>query len=321
MARIISYLLWIFLPTCALHQAITYELNKGRLGDNISTYLKAQYCSYITGICLLYKPFTYSDSFALHTMHESHETIDPNNFHHHLKINKLDELFAHKEKDNTLFIIHFYTELPSLYDLKILDQQWKLIIDTLFVPQAPITMPQAHDDEVTVALHIRVGGGFDQPLYSLQWYTGHESSLIYQKKEIEKALPYADQKWPTKFPPLQYYFDQLKKLRELVPITKKLLVYLCTDDPQPAKLAHDFKTRLNDQTIQFVYREHDNAHDKNVVEDLICMSKCDCLIRSSSLFSKAAQILGNHKIIFAPLHSLWDTNKLIIDQVLIIQRN
>lgn len=45
--------------------AITYELNGGRFGDNLLSYSRAKWLSYIYGIPVLYFPFPYADQLAL----------------------------------------------------------------------------------------------------------------------------------------------------------------------------------------------------------------------------------------------------------------
>jgi len=43
------------------------------------------------------------------------------------------------------------------------------------------------------------------------------------------------------------------------------------------------------------------------------MSRFDILIRSSSYFSRVAELMGNHKIIIYPVTSYWQKDKLIVD--------
>src|SRR5581483_4103322 len=46
--------------------AVTYELNSGRLGDNLLTYGIARWISYKYGLPFLYVPFEYSEYLRLH---------------------------------------------------------------------------------------------------------------------------------------------------------------------------------------------------------------------------------------------------------------
>ena len=45
------------------------------------------------------------------------------------------------------------------------------------------------------------------------------------------------------------------------------------------------------------------------------MSQFEILIRSSSYFSRVAELMGNHKLIIYPISSHWQQNKLIIDTI------
>ena len=157
-------------------------------------------------------------------------------------------------------------------------------------------------NSITVALHVRKGGGFDKPLS-----TDHN-----------KSAEFSDQIWPTKFPPDSYYIEQLQTLRKLIGPQTILDVYLFTHAPDPGALA--YADIIQDTYAYFHYRESGNAHDTNVVEDYYAMACCDCLIRSSSLIAKAAQLLGSHHIILYPIHGYWNGQKVIIDPVGIIMK-
>lgn len=173
------------------------------------------------------------------------------------------------------------------------------------MPTTPMPIIEKNEQHITVALHVRKGGGFDKPLSTDQ----------------NKGTQFSDQIWPTKFPPDHFYIEQLKTLRKLVGSNTILDVYLLTDDPDPTSLAQKYAQELNDPLLFFHYRDHDNNHQSNVVEDYYTMAQCDCLIRSSSLIAKAAQLLGNHRIILYPIHGYWDGNKVIIDPVGITMRD
>jgi len=301
--------------TFALNQAITYELNGGRLGDNISTWSKAEYLSYHYSIPLLSVPFPYSDCFAFDTLETALTPALKSTFKHIIYIVNGNEIENYRDENDVLFISTFYTKTPSLYEVKCRDKEFNAFINAHLKPLMEVPIIE-QSSAFTVALHVRTGGGIDAPLYSEQWYD--HAPILYSVNIEDKITNtkemHADQQWPTKFPPLQYYLDQIKKLRTLVS-DKPLLIYLFTDDPDPQSLVSSFNKRLNDDTISFIYQ---TTHHDQTVEDLIMMSQCQCLIRSSSLYAQAAQLMGNHQIIFYPLHSYWQGKKLIIDKVKIV---
>lgn len=268
----------VFAQTICPH-AITYELNGGRLGDNLSTYCKAKWLSYKLGIPLLYKSFEYSDQLQLHTTDQLFSEEIKNTFDAIVKVKSMDDIKNNKQ-ENVLFVTNFYTQTPGLYEYSLQDVQFAQEIRNLLTPITTPELPIKEKNSVTVALHVRTGGGFD-PKNSAQ-------------------------KWPTKFPPRSYYIEQLKTLRKLIEKTLSLHVYLFTDDAHPAELVQKYIQELSDPTITFDFRTEHNSHDTNVVEDFYAMAQCDCLIRSSSLLAKATQLLGSHLIILYPPYGYWD---------------
>ena len=128
---------------------------------------------------------------------------------------------------------------------------------------------------------------------------------------------YADKKFPLKFPPEQYYVDQIKRISKLFDDVP-LFVYIFTDDSSPLGLVEKIKKAVNKNNITFACRNRGNVHYAHVVEDFYNMSRFDCLIRSGSHFAIAAQLLGSHKIIIYPKHWQWVGKKLVIDEVFIV---
>ncbi|MGB8367544.1 MAG: hypothetical protein WCD44_04255, partial [Candidatus Babeliales bacterium] len=162
-------------------------------------------------------------------------------------------------------------------------------------------------DTITVAVHIRKGGGYDQALSSLQYY----------KRDMISKRFYADKRWPRKFPPEQYYADQIIKISELLS-DQPLFIYIFTDDRNPTGLVNRIKKAVNKSNITYSCRSRGNTYKTHVVEDLYNMARFDCLIRSGSSFAVAAQLLGNHKIVIYPKSLQWEGRKLIANEVTIL---
>ena len=286
---------------------ITYEFNGGRFGDCLSTYCKAKWYAYKHKLKLLYKPFTYSDQLNLHLTEASFDGTITTFFDAIIKVNSEEDITRNKGK-NVLFISNFYSRTPGLYEFGLQDKKFAKELRTALMPIIPSPIIKKELGTMTVALHVRKGGGFDQPL----------ASKNCNKKEKEQ---FADKIWPTKFPPDQYYIDQVKTIAKLAGPETKVIIYLLTDDKDPASLAQHYEKEIDNAQCTFIYRTQDNSHDAHVIEDFWIMAQCDCLIRSSSLFAKAAQLLGNHHIIISPIHGYWENEKLIIDPVNIIIKN
>ena len=164
----------------------------------------------------------------------------------------------------------------------------------------------------TVAVHIRKGGGFDHPLVSTQ-YTSDTP------KKDEKGV-FSDKHHPFKFPPEQYYVDQIILLHKLLD-EEPVYVYIFTDDKQPKQLVQRLQDAIKHPNITFDYRKEGNGHNKNVMEDICAMSQFDYFIRSGSHFPWIAQMIGNHKAIIYPKTMRWKGQFLQVTSIDIIFPN
>ncbi len=153
---------------------------------------------------------------------------------------------------------------------------------------------------LSIAVHVRRGGGVDLPLC---------------QKKPASTTHFADKKWPAKFPPHSFYIEQIRHIAQQhrgVP----LYVHIFTDDPNPSEIVDIYKKALAEFSITFGCRQKGNKHDCNVLDDLFAMKDFDFLIRPESGLSLFSQILGNHKLVIYPLHATWqDDTTLIIDKV------
>jgi len=121
-----------------------------------------------------------------------------------------------------------------------------------------------------------------------------------------------DRYWSDKFPPEQFYIDQIIRLSEKLG-DKQLYVHIFTDDKNPNLLLSKMKTAVNKSNVKF--NHIDTKY--NLIQDLYFMSKFDVLIRSQSNFSRTAQLMGNHRLVIYPIKWQWVGNKLIVTQVAI----
>ena len=98
-----------------------------------------------------------------------------------------------------------------------------------------------------------------------------------------------------------------------------LFIHVFTDHKNPKALVNEIKKNMNHKNVHFHYRSKNNTYDSSALDDLFAMAKYDCLIRPASSFSKAAQLLGNHKIIIYPSKSTWlKENKLLINKTTVL---
>jgi len=305
-------LYWSIFVAAQTNQAITYFWGGGRFGDKIVSYTTAKWISFKFNIPLFLKPFQYSSMLRLGREKKYSKKI-VEQFERVVPIESGQDIIEHNQ-ENVIFESrggHFRIDgcsgLWQTIEYMLRDQSFIAELKNMLQPIVSlptITLPQ---NKVTVAVHVRKGGGFDQPLNSIQYYG---KSMVTRKF-------YADERWPFKFPPEQYYVDQIKKISKLFD-DSSLFVYIFTDDRSPLKLVERIKKAVNKPNITFSCRGRGNAHNVHVIEDFYNMARFDCFVRSSSNFAIAAQLLGNHKVVIYPKHWQWVGKKLVIDEVSIV---
>ena len=176
-------------------------------------------------------------------------------------------------------------------------------IAQLLMPKKTFDYPLPHNI-ITVAMHMRKGGGYDKPLAS-ELYRPAQSAEGTGRRTCRYA--YVDRNEPYKFPPEQYYLDQLIFLHTLLD-KQPLYVHLFTDDQNPQDIADRIQTKLHEAGITNIfitYRKETNRHDMNIIEDIYTMSRFDYLIKSESHYPWIAQMIGKHKAIFSPISFVW----------------
>ena len=358
----------IFNLTCP-RLAIINRTSMDRFGDQIIIYSKAKWLSYKYKIPFLLVPFEKSNKLNLF-YEEKHCSklayycypILYTIFGHYVKVrteNDLTKVLKTNSKLPTLFISRIGTKLHEhletdieynnntawfsslLYELMIQNSDFAKDLKNMLQPKDKIEKLTLPKDKITVAVHLRKGGGFDPELKSAQYYNTSEYETEYEEINISKnntsnikrivesttkiddrilALTkksFSDQCWPEKFPPEQYYVEQIKKLSNLFN-NKPIYIHIFTDDKNPNKLKKQIKKSVNLPNVEFTY----NKQNKNILQDYSAMTQFDCLIRSMSGFAYLSQLLGNHKIIIYPIHLTWiNSDLLIVDKVGIIKTN
>lgn len=337
------------------HFALTHLVESWRrLGDNITTVTKMFYFEQAckkNKLTLYFRDFPYFDQFAI-SKHASLLTPEiEKQFSKKVTVNKFSDIEEHwNSSESILFECHFLSETPPLYSVTHQFPEFGTLVKKAFTPLIEVPSLAKPEAVITVALHVRKGGGYDKPLGSKQEY-GSEHTLpagFYLKKNsphgshmdawplkwpvsplfIEsvrhyfyKKTNFSDYIWPIKFPCDQYYIDCLKELAAMHS-GKNLLVYIFTDDPNPEDIMERYSTQLIEHPrIIFSYRTKGNHHTKNVIEDLFSLTQCDCLISASSSFATIAQLLGNHQALMFPLWAVTMPNKIVITQIGVITLN
>ena len=120
-----------------------------------------------------------------------------------------------------------------------------------------------------------------------------------------------------KFPPNQYYIDQIIKISDDLK-NKDIFVQIVTDDKNPELLLEKIKNKVNRKNIHFYYANHrDLSFRDQIWHDLYYMSRTDIFVRGESSFARTAELLGNHKMIISPLRNQFIDNKNLIIEICI----
>jgi hypothetical protein len=263
----------------AFEKAVTYEQPGGRLGDQLIAYMHAKWISYRYQIPLLYKPFSYSNELILDEEEEVYLGSLTKTFQHIVRIEN-NGTVEENAQSAVLFIAQYFPE--SSYEMKLFkwpsfavdwtDAGFISLLRSLIRPKQPAFQPALPCDRVTIAAHIRRGGGFDDPNAALHW--------------------------PLKFPPDSFYIEEIRHIYELV--QRPLFVHIFTDDLAPNSIAEKYQSALADIDVVFDYRCEGNSYKTNVLADLFDMMRYACLIRPESNYSIVAEKLGDYKMIVHP---------------------
>lgn len=272
--------------------AVTYEIPGGRFGDQLIAYMHAKWISYVHGIPLLYKPFSYSNNLVLDDVEELFRAS--RSFQYVVQIQNMHTIEENRAED-ILYITPYFPE--SAYELKLMkwpyfpvnwkDPQFLSLLRGLICPKTPFPTKDLPYDRVAVALHVRKGGGFDDP--ALQNH------------------------WPLKFPPDDFYIAQIRKMHEM--LKKPLFVHIFTDDPAPSAIAEHYAKALSDIDILFDYRMEGNRFNAHVLADLFDMMRYECLIRPESNYSIVAEKLGEFHIVIHPTQCIVKGKQITITDV------
>lgn len=288
--------------------ALTFEPGQDRFGDQAMTYIRAKKLSQKYGLPFFVPRFMYSDQLALSTHEYMYHQKEDLLFSHQAVLKKAPQSLRYKL--NTLFIVPFDIEVPEwrsfddMYYECINDQQFIHELKQMIKPIEPIeTIHFPENIYATIAVHVRKGGGFDPPLLT-------ETDTLH--KNYSKI--YADKIWPTKFPPDEFYIEQIRYISSLLS-DRPLYVHIFTDDKNPQSITEKYKSVLNKKNIIYGCRNENNQFDMHVIEDLIHMAQFDYLIRPQSSYSRVAQLIGDHRLILSPAHAYWKRGKLIIDKI------
>lgn len=278
-------------PNKTFIPSVTYTFSGGRFGDNLIAWLRAEWISYRLGYPIIYQPFKYSDQLSINHKHNplNLESKDLKKIFYNNHI-----CFKKQVKKPTLYVIPYFPEVHSEVDIRhdypFFQVDWKnpsfrqIIKNKLKLRNKikPISFPEGYEK---IALHVRTGKGYDN-------------------EEVKKMDP-------EKFPPLQFYSNELKKLAKYLQ-KNQLFVHVFTDDSDPESLVNEIKKQVAINQIVFSYH---SPKKSSVIQDFFQMFEFDYLIHPTSNFSIVPSLLNDYRISICPKKITYENNIVRIDQV------
>lgn len=290
-------LLLFFFPLCLFAKNfVTYDLGMGRFGDKLLGYVHAKWVEHKYGHILLYRPFPYSENLCLSQIEISYDIVRKQPFLH-----GMDYVppYSFENHEQSLVILPYFPESQFEYQQGhpwiSMEIDWESPgfreeLRRCIQPKKPIPPLPKPKDRISVAIHLRLGSGYDS------------SSASYDV--------------PHKIPFIEYYFEQLEQLIKLCG-NRPLYVYLFTDDPNPISLKQQFEDLFSHENILFACRTDVNRHDLNVIEDFFALLEFDCLIRPESNFSIIPSLMKEYQLLIYPKRLCQSGEKPYIDEATI----
>lgn len=271
--------------------AVTYGFSGGRLGDNLVAYLRAKWIAMKFNIPFLYRPFPYSERFALHLREPEWDST-----YQFMNIPLVHgEYMVDPLAYSTLFHIPYTPEVKvereQLGWLPQEDVDWN---DAVFheevvrclKPLKPVKLIKLSKESVNIGVHIRS----PQSIVDQVW-TGVELIL------------------PIKFPPEQYYTNQIRRLIKYYK-NEMIHFHFFTDHNDPAGLIKIYQMKfIKYPNVSFGIRVNNTNSDEALFSDFYSIPLFDCFIGCGSNFSIVATKLGDYEILVNPLSA-----KIIGDQ-------
>jgi hypothetical protein len=203
----------------------------------------------------------------------------------------------------------------------------------LLMPNKKLSLDylKSNNNGLTIAVHVRKGNNPESyhgeqlapQIYDFDRSVVHYSNTISDnpftsyRSVPTKNKATLDQYWPLKYPPEQFYIDQVKMVIRSKS-SYNFTIKIITDDKDPAALLQRFKDHIQGPNVTIERYDNTGKEFKTrIIEDLYLMSQCDIFIHAKSSFAFVADVMGNHKTVIYPAGSRWINNKLIITDVAI----
>lgn len=282
-----------------------------RLGNNLLTYAQAKWISLKYEIPFVLSSFKYSDRFVFSDFEKPFKRDDYPKYRR-VRLERKVRKEPLIPRDRSFYVCRLNYWGDGLKNFKGLTRrieshpEFKKLLQKNIAPKGALNLVQPPKGVRSLAVHVRKGGGFDPPLYAKQIYQSKDRFENPGKWDFK----YVDVMYPYKFPPDQFYVDQIIAVSEHFN-DAPLYLFLFTDDQNPSAMVEAYRKVVNKPNITWDCRGLGNYHDNHVLVDFFSMARFDCLIRSQSTFSEAAQMIGNFKLVIYPLKMDWVEERVL----------
>ncbi|HSX25594.1 MAG TPA: hypothetical protein VLE89_01135 [Chlamydiales bacterium] len=276
---------------------VTYEFSGGRFGDNLLSYLHAKWFAYERNIPLLYKSFPLSSKLKMDGEEKKLDVIATARFRVYLENGDTSQ-------GNALYICPYFPEDPwelehtlnaggkawFRFPVNWKDPGFRAAALKMIEPKGALDLILPPGGCISIAIHVREGGG-------------HDGSEIQQM-------------WPTKFPPIDFYIDALRTLMHRLG-GRPIYCYLFTDAREPKDIAKQIEKAVPGVTLH--YRKKNNRFNANILEDFFSLFHYDILIRSHSHFSQVPSLLHDYAAVYSldePGKGSWKIDEEIFQRLL-----
>jgi hypothetical protein len=294
----------------AARNAILQKDRGERLGDRLLIICAVKFLALTHDLDFYYRPSQFLENCMLS---DTEIKFDDSIKARYNKTIEFTEPAYKKSKPSTLFLAPWSSidHLSQHFGKRHVFRTYFDKLQMMVTPKVLLPKLEIPPNTVSVAVHVRKGEGYDEPLSSVQIY----KKITAEMKSKDRP---ADHSWPSKFPPEQYYIDQIHLLEDLL-ANKKITFFIFSDSLNPQDLTARIAKHCAKENASFINAS--SSRSDSPLIDMYKMSACDCLIRAESSFSMVSQIMGNHKLVFSPQSCEWRKNILYVTRVKLVLFN
>jgi len=322
---------------------MTYNMCRCRFGSRMRAYIKTKWLSYKYNIPFFYQPLEYSDQSMIRKIEKKYDKEIEKYFSKVIFFGKDPNIIINRNA-KYIYAGDYYTNVKIDFN----DKQFMNKLKKTIAPINPIERTHIPSDRISVAVHVRRGGGYDPPLsfekeslekthvdsfcpekfltnkdfadqtsYLCRACNEKPMQVNIRKDEAHNPSPlYEKESFKETYADIIYpgkflpdeYF--INQIRKLYKTCNKkpMHVHIFTDDKNPSRFIEKYKKALQSNNITFSSRTPGDF-ETSVIDDFFSMAYYDCLIMPNSGFSWCVkQILANFFIVIS-----FENNGIVVE--------